>query len=85
MECIVCKNLERDVKDIERKIAELMIDQKRVKTASEKENIKFEIQALAASRAETEGKHLKHKTSSSHQGGGGATPFLTQDLYTRCR
>jgi len=84
MECIVCKNLERDVKDIERKIAELTIDQKRVKTASE-ENIKFEIQALAASRAETQGKYLKHKMSSSHQGASGAHPLLTQDLYTRCR
>ena len=73
MECIVCKNLERDVKDIERKIAELMIDQKRVKTASEKEYIELEIQALAASRSETEGKYLKHKKSSSHQGGSGAT------------
>ena len=74
MECIVCKNLERDVKDIERKIAELMIDQKSVKTASEKENIELEIHALAASRC----KCLKHKKSSSHQEGSGATSFPTQ-------
>jgi hypothetical protein len=84
MECIVCKNLERDVKDIERKIAELMIDQKRVKTASEKEYIELEIQALAASRSETEGKYLKHKKSSYHQGSG-AKSLPHSGLYTRCR
>ena len=85
MECIVCKNLERDVKDIERKIAELMIDQKRVKTASEKQNIELEIQALAASSSETEGKYLKHKKSLSHQGGSGAISPPHSGLYSRCR
>jgi hypothetical protein len=85
MECIFCKNLEREAKDIERKIAERMIDQKRVKTASEKENIQFEIQALAVSRAETEGRYLKHKKSSSRQGASGSTSLPYQDLYTRPR
>jgi hypothetical protein len=83
MECIVCKNLERDVKDIERKIAELMIDQKRVKPPSEKEKITLEIRALAASRAETEGKYLKHKKSSFHQGGSSATSLpQTGSVYS---
>jgi hypothetical protein len=39
-------------------VEERMIDQRRVKTAGEEENIELEIQALAASRSETEGKYL---------------------------
>ena len=68
MECIVCKNLERDVKDIERRIAERLIDQQRVGTVALKQNIGLELGALAASKSEIEGKYLKHRKSSSHQG-----------------
>jgi hypothetical protein len=69
MDCIVCKNLERDVNDIQRKTEELMIDQRKVKTASEKENTWFEITALSASRSEVEGRYLKHRKSFPHQKG----------------
>ena len=48
MECIVCKNLERDTNDIQRKIDELRSDLRKIKTASEKEYIAFEMSALVA-------------------------------------
>ncbi len=67
MECIVCKNLERDVNDIQRRIEELLIVPRRVNTASEKEYIAFEMSALAASRSEIEGRYKKHRKSFPHQ------------------
>jgi low affinity Fe/Cu permease len=67
MECIVCKNLERDTNDIQRKIDELRSDLRKIKTASEKEYIAFEMSALGASKSEIEGRYLKHRKSSPHQ------------------
>jgi hypothetical protein len=67
MECIVCKNLERDMRDIQRRIAERTIDQQRVSTTTEKKNIAFELGALAASKSEIKGRYLKHRNSATHQ------------------
>jgi hypothetical protein len=67
MKCIVCKNLERDAGDIQRKIDDLRSDLRKIKTASEKEHIAWEISALAASKSEIEGRYLKHRKSSAHQ------------------
>ena len=67
MECIVCKNLERDVNDIQRRIEELLIVQRKVNTASEKDNTGFEMSALTASRSEIEGRYKKHRKSFPHQ------------------
>lgn len=67
IECIVCKNLERDVNDIQRKIEELMLAHGKITRASEKENTWFEISALRASRSEIEGRYLKNRRSSAHQ------------------
>jgi hypothetical protein len=72
MECIVCKNLERDVRDIQRRITERLIDQQRVGTVALKQNIGLELGVLAASKSEIEGRYLKHKRSSPHQEAAGA-------------
>ncbi len=67
MDCIVCKNLERDINDVQRKIDELQSDLRKVKIAIEKENIGFEISALTTCRSEIESQYLKHRKSSAHQ------------------
>jgi hypothetical protein len=60
MECIVCKNLERDMRDVQRRIAERSIDHQRVGTVALKQNIGLELGALAASKSEMEGRYLKN-------------------------
>ena len=66
MECIVCKNLERDVMDIKRRIAERLIDQQRVVTTAIKQNIGLELGALAASKSEIESKYARHRKVPPH-------------------
>jgi hypothetical protein len=66
MECIVCKNHQRDVMDIQRKIAELTSGHGKIMTAGEKEDIRLVLTALAASKSEIEGRYLKHRKSPPH-------------------
>lgn len=66
MDCVVCQAHERDLADIQRRMKELAIDQKRTLTIAERDRIGLEIGALEAARAEFERKHLKHKKS-QHQ------------------
>jgi hypothetical protein len=72
MECIVCKNFERDMSDIQRRIVERTTEQRTVRTTTEKKNIGFELGALSASRSEIESLYLKHRNFATHQEAAGA-------------
>jgi hypothetical protein len=64
MSCVVCKVQERDLNDIQRRMAELAIDQARAMTVAERNDIGLEVRALSVAKAEFERKHLQHKKSS---------------------
>ena len=68
MGCIVCETQQRDVNDVQHRIAELAIDQRRALDPDEKDYIGLEMRALETARRELEGKHLKHKNSIRHLG-----------------
>lgn len=63
MSCVVCKAQERDLNDIQQRMAELVISQKRAMSVAERDCIGREIRALEVAKAAFEGKHLQHKKS----------------------
>jgi hypothetical protein len=67
MSCVVCKAQERDLNDIQRRIAGLVIDQQRAMTVAERDYIGLEVRALSIAKTEFERRHLQHKKSSQHE------------------
>jgi hypothetical protein len=67
MNCVVCRAQERDLNDIQRRIADLVIDLRRAVTVAGRDHIGLEVRALAAAKAELERRHLQHKKSSQHE------------------
>ena len=66
MTCVVCDAQRRDVNDVEQRIAELIVDQRRCWDPIQKDFLALEIRALEAAKKQFEGKFLKHRNSARH-------------------
>jgi hypothetical protein len=67
MDCPVCKNHQRDINDVERRIGERLIDHnKMTKTTAERDNMASELHALASAKSHIESNYLKHRRLAQH-------------------
>lgn len=66
MTCVVCEDRQRDVNDIQQRLAELAVDRQRCWDPIQKDGLAMEIRALEAAKREFESRQLKHWNSNGH-------------------
>jgi hypothetical protein len=66
MDCPVCKNHQRDINDVQRRIGERLIDYEMTKRTVERDDMASELQALASAKSRIESNYLKHRRLAQH-------------------